>query len=207
MGDFFKGKVGLMSALSAGVVANFAAYLDLPSSFPCVRRLRAYFFCLSKRNRRKKKTPGYSALRVPCASRLQRGCPYGASCPGWTGPTSLSVPFGLFPLPTAMLGGIHGTGEATPTPFDAAEHRSDLRIRPEGAPQGSSASIAGEGAPVDGAPEIVRSAGNPQGKSPGGFSLVTFFWATKRKLLATPARKEEQETNLDRLRNWLLKLI
>ena len=74
-----------------------------------------------------------------------------------------------------MLGGIHGFRETDPTPFDAAEHRSDFRIRPEGAPQGSGASIAGEGSPVDGAPEIVRSTGNPQGQSSGGFSLATFF--------------------------------
>ena len=113
---------------------------------------------------------GYPALLVSSGA-LPTGYPY----PDGRGPTSLSVPFGLFPLPSAMLGGIHGFGESDRNPFDAAEHRSDLRIRPEGAPHGRGASIAGEESPVDGAPEIVRRAGNPQGQSSGGFSLATFF--------------------------------
>ncbi len=91
------------------------------------------------------------------------------------------------------------------TSFDAAEYRSRYRIRPKGAPQGSGASSAGEGSPVDGAPGAVRNGGHPEGASRGArFSFVPFFYAYKRKGLAANVQMQEKGFDMDKLRKLLL---
>ncbi len=52
---------------------SFAAYSPRFSFQASLLRLRAYFFCLPKRNRRKKRAPDPCPFGVPCASRNFRG--------------------------------------------------------------------------------------------------------------------------------------
>ncbi len=119
--------------------------------------------------------------------------------------SSLAVPFGLFPPPTAMLDGAKGVGGGNPKlpvlfnlqrnrkephlPVDAAEHRRDFRIRPRGAPHGRGASSAGEGPPVAGAPEIPRRREPRRGKEPGCPFLSPLSFGQAKERGSRPSRK------------------
>jgi hypothetical protein len=155
-----------------------------------------------------------------------RGSPTGHPCPAENAPHPCGAPDGLFPPVPAMLGGVNGKrkphdhprmlframqcGQCPPykksngnriwhpNPFCCAEHRSPLRIRPEGERQGCRSSFAGQGWPVERPPQRTRSAGYPEGaQQQGGLSFGDFSLARQRKVTRSlpPGKEQNNRTN------------